>query len=407
MSLRTHVILLAIAFPSVASAGPILDEEESICGVDDLQRVNSYDGTLGVSRQFVQKHKYAVGALADRRQTPFRAYCSGTLISRDLFLTAGHCVDNTTANDFVVFDYETAVDGSMMTSVQYTVNEVVERTHSGQLDYAILRLDGNPGDDYGWTDVRDGTEQEGMPISIIQHPSGDPKMIEAGRIDDINGITMRYADLDTEGGSSGSAVLNSRGEIIGVHIQGYCNSNDGYNLAVRMSELVDRSRTLRALANPQRPVVRRNAGKRLGQGYGLDLAWNCRDEWGMGASAHTVGNGAYDWRCETDIGDKSFSMSTACKNHYGPNAISRLEPSGRATDWYCALGVSILTYCKTAYGSSARATTVNDDYSGWRCEVNGRLYGVEVRTACRQQYKAPNAKAVLYDQTLNGWRCEL
>src|SRR5215208_4615346 len=62
---------------------------ETQCGpTDDSQPVESYDGTLGVPRAFVDAHQAPVGQL--RRPSGF-AFCTGTLIKRDLLLTAGHC----------------------------------------------------------------------------------------------------------------------------------------------------------------------------------------------------------------------------------------------------------------------------------------------------------------------------
>ncbi len=81
---------------------------ESICGnADESQHVELYDGTLGVLRAFVDVNERPVGQLqwlndlADRfddsGDSPGNVsgvrWGSGGLISDDLFLTAGHCFD--------------------------------------------------------------------------------------------------------------------------------------------------------------------------------------------------------------------------------------------------------------------------------------------------------------------------
>ena len=61
-------------------------ESKSICGrTNDLQEVPEYDGTLGISIGFVAQHETPVGAILNAGGSP---YCSGTLISENLFLTA-------------------------------------------------------------------------------------------------------------------------------------------------------------------------------------------------------------------------------------------------------------------------------------------------------------------------------
>lgn len=74
------------------------------------------------------------------------------------------------------------------------------------------------------------SQSANTPIAIVQHPNGAPKQVDA---DKITGMTVNgngqdlilYNDLDTYGGSSGSAVVDKDGSLIAVHIQG---ANTGY-----------------------------------------------------------------------------------------------------------------------------------------------------------------------------------
>jgi len=79
---------------------------ETICGAtDDSQAVEAYDGTLGVTTAFVSNHERAVAQvqwnnnLASIYTSPGNVsgvrWGSGTMISPDLFLTAGHLFDQT------------------------------------------------------------------------------------------------------------------------------------------------------------------------------------------------------------------------------------------------------------------------------------------------------------------------
>lgn len=153
---------------------------ESICGVtDDSQPVEQYDGTLGVTRDFADAHEEAVGQiqwndnLGDIYDDPGDVsdvrWCTGTLISDNLFLTAGHCFDRTggfwsrpkvngstdvippdeiATSMHVNFNYQVDPSGNLRSEAQFAIEEIVEYRLGG-LDYAIVRLAGTPGRTFG------------------------------------------------------------------------------------------------------------------------------------------------------------------------------------------------------------------------------------------------------------------
>ena len=230
----------------------------SICGADDMQNVNDYNGTLGQPVEFVKKHQSAVGALAmGNPDSSSRKFCSGTLISEDLFLTASHCVDPSITTKFAVFNYEKAAGSSeLLPQDHYKIAGVVE-DHINGLDYAILRIEGKPGQKYGWTPIRPVLPEDGHLLTIIQHPKGKVKMVESGPKAGVSGNYMNYSDLDTEPGSSGSGVLDKDGYLVGVHTNGGCYSGGGANKGVKMTEIVKGSKVIQSLAQAGRGLNRR------------------------------------------------------------------------------------------------------------------------------------------------------
>jgi hypothetical protein len=230
---------------------------ESQCGPSwDVQDVERYDGALGVSRAFVIKHERRVGYHV-------RPGCSGTLISDDLFLSAGHCAY--VMNDTVRFDYQVDGNGVFRAPRDFRVTQVVEQEWNSSFDYAIVRLAGKPGREYGHAAIAAVDPPGGSMLAIIQHPAGDPKKIHAGPLLDYSsavGANWFRHQVDTVGGSSGSGVLNLHGELVGVHTNAGCVTTlpvNG-NSAMRMSRLVPHSPTLQSLVR-QRILWQETSGK--------------------------------------------------------------------------------------------------------------------------------------------------
>lgn len=254
---------------------------ESICGTtDDSQPVEQYDGSLGVTQAFVNNNQSAVGVLrwhsnlADVYTNPGNVagqrWCTGTLITNNLFLTAGHCFDQTggtwrrprvngTTNIIspqeiatrmnVEFDYQVNSAGTLKTPVSVGIEELIEYRLDG-LDFAIVRLAGSPGTQFGTTGLAPDDGNVGDMLCIIGHPAGQPKRIEAGPLTSFDAHRVRYNDIDTLGGNSGSGILRaSDGCIVGVHTNGGCNeAMTGSNFGVRISRVRDASPTIQGLS---------------------------------------------------------------------------------------------------------------------------------------------------------------
>ena len=258
---------------------------ESQCGAsDDSQAVEQYDGTLGVSAQFVADHQGAVGQLQwnDNLSSIYtnpgdvsdERWCTGTMITNNLFLTAGHCFDqtgggwtrpkdNATGNIIspdeiasimhVNFNYQVDPDGNLRDEQSFPILDLVEY-RLGNLDFAIVKLGGNPGAIFGITRVSSTDANPGEDICIIGHPAGVPKRIEAGPVTDLHDNRIGYNDIDTQGGNSGSGILReSDGSIVGVHTHGGCSStsdpdNDSsHNHGFRITSILANSPTLQIL----------------------------------------------------------------------------------------------------------------------------------------------------------------
>ncbi len=237
--------------PATYNPTSTFNEPESICGEDDLQHIEAYDGRyngLGFNNQFITDANASVGAMKITATVTGPSYCSGTLISENEFLTASHCVGNGTIGDFVSFGYQNQGGSNSLRASQifFRINDILEDGVNFGLDYAVLVLDGNPGnvignfpgaqnEPLGWKDVSASSPQRAL---IIQHPSGQAKQLDAGSDLADSGVHLFYSDIDTQPGSSGSGILNTQGYIVGIHTRGGCTATGGSNSGVLMSAIL-------------------------------------------------------------------------------------------------------------------------------------------------------------------------
>jgi len=216
--------------------------QATTCGsTDESQHVNIYDGSFErFPVAFVRAHKGPVGALETTSSDSSSVkFCTGTLISANRFLTAGHCISSGSVGQFVSFNFELNLIPILTVGPQthVVITEVLEDDVGG-VDYAIVRLAGSPGNTFGVTPVAPADALAGSPIAMIGHPDHHPKMVEAGTVaPDSDASAIRYFNLDTLGGSSGSGLLDPQGRIVGVHTNGGCTASGGTNFGTPISRI--------------------------------------------------------------------------------------------------------------------------------------------------------------------------
>jgi V8-like Glu-specific endopeptidase len=157
------------------------------------------------------------------------AYCSGTLIDKDIILTAGHCVSNSMdcPSNAWVFDFR--AQSQIQKSVTVPSNSVYQckrviyyqvDLHSN-IDFAIIKLD-RPVTDRKAVNIRLGEKFNAKDkLALIGHPRGLPTKIAANGSLIENGEGFIKTNLDAFSINSGSGVFNqTTGELEGILVSG-------------------------------------------------------------------------------------------------------------------------------------------------------------------------------------------
>jgi hypothetical protein len=212
---------------------------ESICGVDDSRDAACYQSDAG---------KWAAGDAVGRMLFQMSDggwyLCTGALVSaNNHFLTCNHCItDEHAANTLEVrwrYQYSACSGGTLGTaSTSNGAHLVVTSTN---LDFSLVQFTSDtPAQRYGYLQINPTLPNVGSVLWIPQHPGGNPKRfavvsdldgggnakVQAVNLDGV--LAGGHTDIgyfaDTQGGSSGSPVLDANNQIIAVHHYGIAGS---------------------------------------------------------------------------------------------------------------------------------------------------------------------------------------
>jgi hypothetical protein len=178
--------------------------------------------TLGVGYQLCKGERFY--------EQPIAADCTGVLIDSDLVLTAGHCVQETKCSDYhYVFDYFYRAQGELepiSSNDLYACREIVWQEISDrngrQIDYALIQLD-RPASGRTPLKIRTTPANDDEPLAVIGTGSGLPiKIDRGGRVVTARATERDYFSLeaDTFEGSSGSAIVDRDGALLGILVRG-------------------------------------------------------------------------------------------------------------------------------------------------------------------------------------------
>ena len=195
---------------------------ERVLGANDLVNVGYLDQARSCSRAVCRV------VIRDSRGRT-QGFGTGWLCSPQVMVTNHHVLEDaqTARQSVVEFDYELRPDGTLMERTTFALDPDRLFLTSEGLDYSFVAVRGDPSG-FGWLPLYSSADKNvlGEALSIIQHPSGEPKQValRENRLVDRLPDFLHY-ETDTAPGSSGSPVFNDAWEVVALHHSGVPRRN--------------------------------------------------------------------------------------------------------------------------------------------------------------------------------------
>lgn len=222
--------------PAAAEAGPLESRAaaariglERIIGANELLAIRYLDAGQRAGR--------AVGRIVIRTQsgTPL-GYGTGSLVSPSLLMTNNHVISSSdlAVKSTVEFNFQLGLDGAQPVKVVFGLRPDLffATSPENKLDMTMVAVapqseDGSKLSAFGFNPLSAIQDEilAGESVTIIQHPSGEPKQIalRENRVLKLPNVEDRflYYETDTAPGSSGAPVFNDQWEVIALHHSGF------------------------------------------------------------------------------------------------------------------------------------------------------------------------------------------
>lgn len=229
---------------------PIEEHLESM-----VRSQNEFMNPLDVSSRLVE----LVGQICRIELSVEQPLGTGFLLGPNVAMTNFHVMEKLFSKEFSPdnykfrFDYITFKDGTKNPGTVYKLADdwLIHSSKKTELDYALLRLKGNPGTDdtmknlklhnksRGWLKVTDYVQNFTNSICwIIQHPFGNRLKLDYYKTEGLiqNGTRIKYK-INTQEGSSGAPILNHNLDLVGLHKAGQNKEPPEWNIGIPFTKI--------------------------------------------------------------------------------------------------------------------------------------------------------------------------
>jgi V8-like Glu-specific endopeptidase len=207
----------------------------------------------------------SVGRLDVRYPQDAMGTCTASVITPEYIMTNEHCIKERREYGGRPSDISLLMGYTDETDESATERFVIDPRPieiSESLDFAILRVRGNPAAKWGTMTIEARDPLPAESLLVVHHPAGRPMHVTRGGCRAGNPRPIANQDIfhrcDTLPGSSGSPILADRdGAMVGLHWAGGTGpaptGSEMVNFAKRMSEIAKASPIVRAAIQASRP----------------------------------------------------------------------------------------------------------------------------------------------------------
>lgn len=181
--------------------------------------------------------------------------CTAFIVDDEHILTNYHCIPGITEDsrvgatrvDAALFWTGYTQQGVEEGARNYTVLPVPVEADKA-LDYAVLRVIGDPAAEWGKLDLASADPVDGAPYFIVGHPLGESQRISRDRCranrPAVSGGRLLHT-CNTLPGNSGSPVIDNDTQLV-VGLHSADSGSSAVNMAVPMKTILERSKVLKA-----------------------------------------------------------------------------------------------------------------------------------------------------------------
>lgn len=208
--------------PSLPSPGTVIASDAA----KQLQEFSTLDPIYAASKP--------VGKLEVFRGTDV-TFCSAFLVKSNYLITAKFCIEGSPSPTKMILTLNSAGR-----SQQFEVDQQPVALGKHGMEFAVMRVNGNPNQEFGFMNLSSFTPKVGAPLSMIMYRGGPDAWIVSGSVGcsvQMVGATTISHRCETGPGTSGAPILSSDAKsVVALHL----SNQNGTGEAIRADVIAEK-----------------------------------------------------------------------------------------------------------------------------------------------------------------------